>query len=120
MAREIPNLLLSFTAGADLSSSYGLVGTINASGLLVVSTTAAAGGVGIIQDPVLAGRTSAVMAEGVSPAVYGATVTLGATPVKLTNNASGQLIPVSAATDVVVAIALESGSAGEQHSVLLK
>lgn len=117
MAYEIPVLDLSFNAGADLSSSAFLVGTLNASGLVVPQTTAAAGGVGIIQDAVLAGRTSAVRALGVSKAVYGATVTL---PAKLTNDAAGKLVPVSAATDVVVAFALESGAAGEQHAVLLR
>jgi len=117
MATEIPVLSLSFNAGADLSSSDFLVGQLNASGLIVPQTTASAGGVGIIQDAVLAGRTTSVMAVGVSRAVYGATVTL---PTNLTNDASGQLIPVSATTDVVVAIALEAGAAGEQHSVLLK
>lgn len=118
MAYEIPVLNLSFNAGADLSASAYLVGTLNGSGLIVPSTTAAAGGVGIIQDAVLAGRSTVVMALGVSKAVYGAAV---ATPgLKLTNDTAGKLIPVALATDVIVATALEAGATNEQHAVLLK
>lgn len=118
MAYEVPILNLSFNAGADLTSSAFLVGTLNGSGLVVPQTTAAAGGIGIIQDAVLAGRTAAVMVSGVSRAVYGATVSAPGT--KLTNDANGKLVPVAQATDVVVAIALEAGAANEQHAVLLK
>jgi hypothetical protein len=85
--------------------------------LIVAQTTAAAGGVGIIKEPVLAGRATSVQNVGIARAVYGATVTL---PANLTNDANGKLIPVSAATDSIVAVALEAGAAGEQHAVLLK
>ncbi|MBU2701173.1 hypothetical protein Ga0466249_002287 [Sporomusaceae bacterium BoRhaA] len=117
MATEIEGISISLNAGADLSSSDFLVGAINSSGLVVTQTTAAAGGVGIIQYGDLASRPIKVMTDGISRAVYGATVTL---PANLTNDATGKLVPIAAATDVIVATALEPGAAGEQHSVLLK
>jgi len=109
---------LTLPAGADLSDSQWLVGTLDTSAQVIVSTTAAAGGVGIIDEPVAAeGRASSVITLGVARAYYGGTVTAGE---KLTNNASGQLVAISATTDGVVGIALEAGSSGEVHSVLLK
>lgn len=117
MATEIEKFSISLNAGADLSSSDFLVGTVNASGLAVVQTTAAAGGVGIIQYGDLAGRPVKVMNVGVSRAVYGGAVTAGD---KLTNDTAGKLVKSSAGTDAIIAIALESGVSGEQHSVLLK
>jgi hypothetical protein len=116
MATGIENFSITLIAGADLSASDYLVGTINASGLAVKQTTAAAGGVGIIQAGDLATRSIKVMTSGISPAVYGDTVTL---PANLTNDANGKLVPTTATTDKIVAVALEAGSADEVHSVLL-
>jgi hypothetical protein len=117
MAGEIPVLYLTFDAGADLTNYAFYVGTLNASGLIVPQTTAGAGGVGIIQDAVLAGRTTAVMAMGVSRAVYGAAVS--GPGVALTNNVSGQLVTSTKRTDVIIGYSLEAGAAGEIHSVFL-
>lgn len=116
MAYEIPVLLQSFNAGADLSSSGFLVGTLNSSGLVVKQTVAGAGGIGIIQDAVLAGRTTPVMSLGVSRAVYGGTVAISD---YLTNDANGKLVKSTNKTDTIIGIALQAGSANEQHSVYL-
>ncbi|WP_196607436.1 hypothetical protein [Pectinatus frisingensis] len=116
MAGEIPVLYQSFVAGADLTSSAFLVGTLNSSGLIVPQTTAGQGGIGIIQDAVLATRVTSVMSIGVSRAVYGGTVNYGD---HLTNDVSGRLVTSTAKTDCIVGIALESGAVNEIHSVFL-
>jgi hypothetical protein len=116
MAGEIPVLYQSFIAGADLSSSAFLLGTLNSSGLIVTASTAGDGGIGIIQDAVLAGRTTSVMTIGVSRATYGGSVTVGD---HLTNDVNGKLVTSTSKTDNIVGIALESGASGEIHSVFL-
>ena len=66
-----------------------------------------------MQDKLAFGRVGKVMCEGKSPAVYGALVTAGNSP---TSDASGRLVPATG-SNAIVAIAAESGSADEIHSV---
>lgn len=116
MATEIEVFSIPLVAGEDLSGKNFLVGKINSSGLAVVQTTAAAGGLGIIHQGDLITRPVKIMKLGTSVALYGGTVTAGD---NLTNDATGKLVKSTASTDVIIAVAMESGVAGEQHTVAL-
>ena len=113
MAYEIPGILASFTAGEDLSSAQYLAVKIDSNGN-IVKAGAGERAIGILQDKPKNGQAGSVMLYGISKAVYGASVTAGSA---LEVGSGGKLIPHSSGT--VVAVALESGSADEIHSVKL-
>ena len=113
MAYEIPGLLASFTAGEDLSSAQYLAVKINSDGN-IVKAGAGERAIGILQDKPENGKAGSVMLYGISKAVYGASVTAGDV---LEVDSDGKLIPYS--SGIIVAIALENGSADEIHSVKL-
>ena len=102
----------SLLAGMDLSQKRYHAVKLNSSAQLVLSG-AGENALGILQDNPASGRVGKVMCEGRSPAVYGASVTAGNS---LTPDASGKLVPASG-SNAIVAIAAESGSADEIHSV---
>jgi len=113
MAYEIPGMLASFTAGEDLSSAQYLAVKINSDGN-IVKAGAGERAIGILQDKPENGKVGSVMLYGISKAVYGASVTAGDA---LEVDSDGKLIPYS--SGIIVAIALENGSADEIHSVKL-
>jgi hypothetical protein len=80
-----------------------------------VKGTAGARCVGIMQDEPASGEVGAVMYIGMSPAVLGGSVTVND---DLACDANGHLV-TAVAGQPVVAIALESGSANEERSVLV-
>ena len=103
----------SLLAGADLSDKQFRCIKLNASGLMILSG-AGENALGILQDKP-SGQVGAVCCLGKSLAVYGATVTANQ---NLTPDASGRLVPATG-SDAQVAVAAESGSVGEIHSVYL-
>ena len=115
MATEEIVYCTSVIAGADLSAKQFYYTKLNASGQIVLAG-AGERGLGILQDKPGLGQVGSVCALGKSMGIYGAEVTAGQS---LTPNASGKLVP-AIANDAVVAMAAESGSAGEIRSVYLR
>jgi hypothetical protein len=101
-------------AGADLSDKRYYAVKLNPSAQIILSG-AGENALGILQDQPASGRVGKVMCEGKSPAIYGASVTAGNS---LTPDAAGKLVPATG-SDAIVAIAAESGSANEIHSVYI-
>ncbi|VVB67142.1 Uncharacterised protein [uncultured archaeon] len=114
MANEYPIFRFSRMAGEDLSAAQYHAVKMNADGK-IVKGTAGARCVGILQDDPENDQVGSVMALGISPAVYGGTV---AANDDLASDANGRLV-TAVAGQPTVAIALEAGSAGEEHSVLI-
>jgi len=102
----------SLLAGADLSSKQYCAVKLNPSGQIILSG-AGENALGILQDKPALGRVGKVMCLGKSRAVYGASVTAGAS---LTPDALGRLV-IAAGNNPIVAIAAESGLTNEIHSV---
>lgn len=101
-------------AGDDLSDKQYHAVKLNPSAQIILSG-AGENALGILQDKPTSGRVGKVMCEGKSPAIYGASVTAGNS---LTPDAAGKLVPATG-SNAVVAIAAESGSANEIHSVYI-
>jgi hypothetical protein len=114
MATEISIFNFSRIAGEDLRSAQYHAVKLNTSGE-IVKGTAGARCVGILQDDPEDGVVGSVMALGISPAVYGGSVSAND---DLASDANGHLV-TAVAGQPVVAIALEAGSSGEEHSVLI-
>jgi hypothetical protein len=114
MNGEIPVQQMTLIAAADLSSSQYLAVKIDSDGKAALAG-AGENAVGILQTNPKAGFAGQVMALGQSYAVYGASVTAGN---NLSADASGKLVP-TAGTAAVLAVAMESGSADEVHTVIL-
>lgn len=114
MAWEQPLQCISLIAATDLSAKQFYAVKVDSNGKAALAG-AGERAAGILQNDPASGKVANVMALGVSKAVYGASVTAGA---ELEVDANGKLI--TASTGKVVGIALESGSANEIHSVLLK
>jgi hypothetical protein len=106
---------MSISAGEDLSACQYRAVKMNTSAK-AIKGTAGARCIGILQNDPISDEVSQVMALGLSPAVYGDTVTLSSP--ELASDANGKLVP-AVAGDSVVAIALEAGSADEEHTVLV-
>ena len=104
----------SIMAGADLSDKQFHCIKLNASGQMILSG-AGENSLGIVQDKPASGQVGAVCCLGKSMAVYGASVTANQ---NLTPDANGKLVPATG-NDAQVAVATESGSVGEIHSVYL-
>ena len=113
---EIPVQNLSGVASTDLSGNQYCFVKLDSNGQLALDA-AGGEGIGILQDKPKAGQTGRVMVLGESFCVYGAAITAGQ---RLTSDTNGNAVPVSQATDAVLAIARESGAADEIHTVLLK
>ena len=114
MATELPFGKFSRLAGEDLREAVCHAAKLDTDGH-IVKGTAGARCVGILQDNPENGQVGSVMALGISPAVYGGTV---AANDDLASDANGHLV-TAVAGQPVVAVALEAGVAGEEHSVLI-
>jgi len=114
MAYEIPVEMMTRTAGADLSAKQYYAVKVNSSGQVVLAG-AGENAIGVLQNKPASGQAAQIMVLGESKAVYGASVTAGQ---NLAADASGKLVP-AAGEAAVLAVALESGSADEIHTVLL-
>lgn len=109
----------SLPAGADLSSSQYCAITINSSGQAVIPS-AGAQAVGILYTAPTLGKAGEVHGpgSGIRQARYGGSVTAGNT---LKVDASGRFVAASAgdiAAGSAVAVAVDTGSADEIHSVV--
>lgn len=104
----------SILAGADLSDKQFHCIKLNASGQMILSG-AGENTLGILQDKPASGQVGAVCCLGKSMAVYGAEVTANQ---DLTPDSLGRLVPATG-NDAQVAVAAQSGSVGEIHSVYL-
>lgn len=117
MAVENPGFVLSLTATASLATAqYHAVNLDAANDFSCVLAGAGDEAVGIMQDAPAAGQRGNVMTNGMSKAVIGNTIVRGD---KLTPDANGHLVKISAPGDAFVALALESGVANDIRSVLL-
>lgn len=124
---EIPGLTFTLPANVDLSNEttflYTPVAAIAATGAGINTPTAcapvAATGnpiVGILQNNPMLAEAANIMVDGISKALLGGTVTVGA---QLMATPSGGL-QVATSGNNSVAIALDSGVAGQIIAVLLK
>lgn len=132
MAATGTNVGLDFTylAGADLSlKQYFFVKQSTAADrtCLLCDTTAGEAALGILQNDPTSAQAAEVRTGGRSSLVYGGTVTRGDL---LASDAAGKGVKYTKATvftgtpyivsgSPVLAVAEESGAAGEQHGVLI-
>ena len=114
MPSEIPAFAFSEVAASDLSSSQYKAVSIGSTGLGITSVSVQSAG--ILQNDPITGQPGNVMVTGQSYAIYGGSVTKGDF---LQVDGSGRLI-TKVGTGAVVAIAKESGSVNETHTVILK
>lgn len=101
-------------ASTDLSGIYGRFGTVNSSGLIALT------GAGLRADGVVSGgapqdQACVFVISGIVEVEYNGSITAGD---NLKSDASGKAVAHTAGT-FLCAIAVESGSAGELHPVLL-
>lgn len=113
MAYEIPGKKYTYEANADLHTNlFCAVKFASGQKIGVCGSGTSSHGdrmVGILQNkPERAGAASSVMVDGVSQAVAGAAVTVGA---RLKTTTGGKLIPVSDPADIVVATAETAAAA---------
>ena len=114
MATKSGGKCFSRLAGEDLRAAMCHAIKLDATGQFVKGT-AGARCVGIMQDEPNIGEVGSTMYLGISPAVLGGSVTAND---DLACDANGHLV-TAVAGQPVVAIALESGSANEERSVLV-
>ena len=114
MAWEKPLENISLVAAVSFAAKQYYAVKVDANGEAALAG-AGENAVGIMQDNPAADAIGNVMTLGVSKAVYGGDVVAGN---NLSSDAAGKLIPTAGAA-AAVAVALESGAAGEIHSVLL-
>lgn len=100
----------TIAASADLSAKQFCVVT-------AAGAVAGAGveGLGILQNAPTSGHAASVRYGGISKAIYGGSVAVGA---ELTADANGHLVTATTG-NYVIAQALEAGASGETHSVAL-
>lgn len=114
MAYEIPLMVVSRPAAADLSAKQYYAVKVDSNGEIVLAG-ASDSPAGILQNEPASGRTASVMAYGISRAVYGGNVTAGN---RVRADANGKIVE-SGADEPVLGIAMESGATDEIHAVLL-
>jgi hypothetical protein len=117
MAGEYGNLILSFTAAADLSAKqYKFVKLASATTVNVAGSAEAA--IGILQNKPTSGQTAEVMIQGVSDLVVG-TSGVAAVMDKIASDTNGDGTTDSTDKHIYNAIALETGVDNDVISVLL-
>jgi hypothetical protein len=114
MATESGGRKFSRLAGEDLRTAIYHAVKLDTNGQFVKGT-AGARCVGILQDEPNTGEVGSAMYLGISPATLGGSVTAND---DLACDANGHLVTATAGQPVV-AIALESGSANEERTVLI-
>jgi sarcosine oxidase gamma subunit len=114
MATELPIEYMSRVAGADFTTGQYTLVNVNASGK-VVAAGLGANALGVITNSPAVNQTAQIMVLGECLVYYGNNVNAGQ---NLQSDASAHAIPQTG-TGAVVAMALESGAAGELHTVLL-
>lgn len=116
--------IVSFPAGADLSSSIGLAVQRNAAGNVVLAPAVAKGAaiLGFLVDSTpaadAAGKNANVQIDGIGEAITAAAVTAG-DPLNIENAATARVETANVGTDNVVAVALESAAAANT-TILVK
>lgn len=101
----------TFTAGGTISQYY----FAKLSGANVVVADAKADVIGVTREDVTSGYTVPVVVDGITLVTYGGSVTAGD---KLQSDANGKAVTATTNQNIV-AYALEAGSAGELHPILL-
>ena len=110
-----PGLTKSFLADTDISGAR--IVRLKDDDTVELATAVGHLSVGVTETlDVLAGEAVDVVLSGVTPVTYGAAVAVGE---KLTAAASGKAVPISAATDEVIGIAMVAGVLDDEGSVLL-
>ncbi len=107
-AYEIPVLLASWEAGANLSAKQFFAVKLSSDKAVLAGAGEAI--VGILQNDPASGDTASVMMLGISKAELGTTVSAVLT--QLTPDGNGNLVPATTGNRVV-ALALETGSDGD-------
>ena len=114
MAYEKPLECISLLAAADYSAKQFYAVKVDSNGKAALAA-AGENAIGILQNNPVAAEPATVMTLGISKAIYGGSVTAGQ---NLSADASGKFV-ATAGTAAAVAVALETGSANETHSVIL-
>lgn len=106
-----PKHVESYAAGVDLSSNQFYIGVRGTDGLVRLSTSAGAGGTGIIDftRPAAAGMTVGLVDDATYKVKLNGTVAIGD---RLTNDATGQTVK-AAAGNIAFGTAREAGVAGQ-------
>lgn len=119
MGFEIPLYNITLEAAADLSNNQYYAVKVDSNGKAALAG-AGENAVGILQDVPSQGQAATVMVLGTSKVIYGATVTAGQ---KLMVDTNGKAVPYAApgagVTNHVIGIALSSGQADEEGTILL-
>jgi len=114
MPKHIPLQNITLIAGQDLSTKQYYAVKVDTNGQAVLAG-AGENSVGVVQNVPASGQTATVMTLGISPVVYGASITAGS---NVTPDANGKVV-TAGGSDAVLGIALESGNADEVHPILL-
>lgn len=114
MAHEGFQQLLSFTAGADLSSSQYTIVKLS-SGTIVAGTAGA--GFGVLVDAPASGEVGSVAVLGITKVVVG---TGGVTEGDMiTSDASGEAVPAATLNDEIIGRAVYTAAAGALTTIVL-
>lgn len=121
MAVQYPNQVISFTAGADLSSNQFYLLKLNSSGNAVLATGAGSPLIGVLQNKPENGEAAEVMVAGVAKVIAGATIDEADI---ITANASGKALSVTTKSltfsGYAIGQAITAGATGEYVSVLIQ
>jgi hypothetical protein len=101
----------SFIAGADLSGKQFYAVKISAARTVALGAAATDRCIGILQNDPASGQAAVVRMIGLSKAISGAAVTVGA---EVTSDAAGKLIDVAGATGRCVGVAVEATTGADQ------
>jgi hypothetical protein len=117
MAWECPSYMLpGIEAGADLSAKQYYCVKLNSSGKAVLASVAGESVVGILNNKPTSGVAAQIMAQGVSKAIVGTAGVTANSPVAV--DANGAIVN-AAGSDVVVGVALETGTLAQLVPVLI-
>jgi hypothetical protein len=114
MAYEIPGLMYTLLANADLTTHQYKALVVTSTGTCAVAGANAPQLVGVLQNKPALGERSTIMGNGISIAIAGEPLTPG----PVATDASGRF--VAAGANPVVGIALEGTGAANVHFPLLR
>jgi len=116
MSRNVPGLILAYTAAGEIPARVVVKYGAN-DGEAAVAASASDALLGVSADLARsAGQPVDVIRSGVTPVIYGATITRGAA---LTANTNGYAIPAKA-NDQIIGYAEMSGAAGDIGSIYVQ
>jgi len=119
MAYEIPDLLVTFVAGADESSNQFCFMKLDSSGNVVITSGVTDKPIGVLQNAPTSGGGASVMLEGISKVIAGGDLAPGDL---VGTDGSGHAVKYSPGTDTtkyIVGTALATAASGDITSIAI-